>query len=37
LLDGKLIDLPTWGLDTGGRAKKAAPKGDEQIPMTELQ
>lgn len=22
LLDGKLMEIPTWGLDTGGRAKK---------------
>ncbi|MBL8088049.1 MAG: hypothetical protein JNM85_08290 [Chthonomonas sp.] len=26
LLDGKLMELPTWGLDTGGRAKKVAAK-----------
>lgn len=31
ILDGKVLDLPRWGFDTGGRAKKVAKKPDQFI------
>ncbi len=29
LLDGKLMELPSWGIDKGGRAKKVVQKGSQ--------